>query len=728
LSRLKIFPPVVTLYPNDRQKFTAVAVPQPAMWFGVASSGDIANDFSLHVDAVQSSVAGNGAHKLYSGIGHIEWKIDDNFRPTSSGSFNMTAAILDSIGFLYLYRVTVNTTNIVIQDEALVTLDTISYSVVSGDVFKIELANGFRLYRNGTLLNSRVSLPTQTVYPMSYSANVIEPHAAAPSRILPPKLVGDWRLSETVTFTAPSHGTISTTGPSLETTYSGGTVPGTYILTGQIEPSSDAEGVQKTTAVVSIPPLETLGPRKVVLQPAEKRRFKANYDDAQAGNLVAWSVSAGRGSFTQSEFTADTFPGTSIVRATAAVNSNIAEIMVTVPAVITNASGYTAAKASEQIDFDTNIPALPFFVAAGTMAEGVGNVIPGLPAALQEKDIMLLFVETANQTVSAPSGWVATADSPQGTGTAGDVAATSLSVFWKRATAVESAPTVTDPGDHAIAQILSFRGCIDTGDPWDVTSGNTAASSTSVSIPGDTTTVANCLVVLAVSNGTDSATAQTSGYANTDLANLTERTDVNSTQGNGGGFAVATGEKATAGAYGATTATLANASTQGRISIALKPSTTAWTASIGSINSSSGIWTAPSLTGQTAKIAATNGPNIVILEIDVLEVFPLKLSAPLKWDRRKTVLSSRAEDRSRPTRVKDKDGKPFEAWENSIGNLEVSELETLHDFWDRHHPGVPFIFEDGLRGLRKVVYSDSDLSHQAESDCSIGVSFRWIEV
>jgi hypothetical protein len=60
-------------------------------------------------------------------------------------------------------------------------------------------------------------------------------------------------------------------------------------------------------------------------------------------------------------------------------------------------------------------------------------------------------------------------------------------------------------------------------------------------------------------------------------------------------------------------------------------------------------------------------------------------------------------------------------------NMEVEELEVLHDFWDSHHPGTPFVFEEMLRGVSKVVYSDNDLSHEANSDCSINVSFRWIE-
>src|SRR5262245_34651088 len=418
MSRLALFPPVATVYPNDVQKFTAKAVPQPSMWFGVASSGDIASDFSLFVDGAQSSVAGNGAHKLYSGIGFAEWTVDDNFRPTSSGSWNITGGIQDVAGFLYLYRVTVSATQILIQDEALNTLTTISYSTVSGDAYRLELANGFRLYRNGVLVHSRVSLGTQTIYPMSYSSNLIKPVITNPARILAPRLVGDWRLSETVTFTAPSHGSISATGPGLETTYSGGTVPGTYTLTGQIEPGSDAEGVQKATAIISIPPLQILGDKSITLQPGQKIRPKTNYDEAQ-GNLVSWSIPLGGGSFTQGEFTAPALAGLSTLRATASVNSNIAEISALTAAVITNANGYTAAKASEQIDFDTNIPLIPYFAGAGAFAEGTGNITPGLPVGIQVNDILLLFVESANQTVSAPSGYAAVADSPQGTGTGG---------------------------------------------------------------------------------------------------------------------------------------------------------------------------------------------------------------------------------------------------------------------------------------------------------------------
>lgn len=221
--------------------------------------------------------------------------------------------------------------------------------------------------------------------------------------------------------------------------------------------------------------------------------------------------------------------------------------------------------------------AIPTFVAAGTTVSGTGNVTPGIPAGAQADDIFLLFASTPNQVVAVPTGWAEAADSPQGSGTAGAGASTRITVLWRRATGSDTAPTLTDNWDNIIAVILAFRGCITTGDPWDVTAGDTGTSSTSVSVPGDTTTVADCLIVIACSHTTDSvsATPQFSNWANADLANVTERIDASTDSGNGSGFGITTGEKASAGAYGATTATLATASAQGRMSIALKPESAA---------------------------------------------------------------------------------------------------------------------------------------------------------
>ena len=216
----------------------------------------------------------------------------------------------------------------------------------------------------------------------------------------------------------------------------------------------------------------------------------------------------------------------------------------------------------------------PAYQAAGTVKSGTGAVTPTWPTH-QAGDVALLIVETANQSISlsTPAGFAEVTNSPQGTGTAGGTSATRLAVYWKRATtSSESNPTVADSGDHQIAQIITFRGVIDSGNPWDVTVGSVASSaSTAVSIPGATTTVGDTLIVTIVANATDTTSAQTSGWTNANLTSLTERLDENTKSGNGGGFGIATGEKTVAGAYGTTTSTLATSSVQAKMSISLKP-------------------------------------------------------------------------------------------------------------------------------------------------------------
>jgi hypothetical protein len=233
-----------------------------------------------------------------------------------------------------------------------------------------------------------------------------------------------------------------------------------------------------------------------------------------------------------------------------------------------------AVTTSSAINVTVNAAATaPNYQAAGSAVSGTGAISPAWPTH-QSGDVALLIVESANQAISlsTPAGFVEVTNSPQGTGTAGGTAATRLAVYWKRATSsAESRPTVADSGNHQIARIVTFRGVTASGNPWDVTAGNVAATaSASVSIPGATTTVANTLVVTIVANATDTSSARTSGWTNSNLTGLTERIDNNTNSGNGGGFGVATGVKATAGAYGTTTATLATSSVQARMSIALK--------------------------------------------------------------------------------------------------------------------------------------------------------------
>jgi hypothetical protein len=220
----------------------------------------------------------------------------------------------------------------------------------------------------------------------------------------------------------------------------------------------------------------------------------------------------------------------------------------------------------------------PTFVAAGAVSSGTSARTPALPSGIAANDILLLFIETANQAISITNQnggtWTQVTNSPQGTGTAGGTSATRLTAFWSRYNGTQGAPTTSDSGNHQIARIIAIRGAATSGNPWNITAGGVEATSdTSGSIPGATTTVANTLVVAAIATSLPDAsgTANFSAWANGNLTSVTERTDNTSSEGNGGGLGIVTGIKATAGAYGNTTVTTAASAVKGMMSIAIKP-------------------------------------------------------------------------------------------------------------------------------------------------------------
>ncbi len=224
-----------------------------------------------------------------------------------------------------------------------------------------------------------------------------------------------------------------------------------------------------------------------------------------------------------------------------------------------------------------NALAAPAYRASGTFTSGTGAITPPYPASMAANDVCLLVVESENQAISltTANGFAQVPTwSPQSAGTAATNPASRLALFWKRTVGGDAAPVVADPGDHVTAQIHCFSGVITSGNPWDTGAGSNdgAVNDTSGTIPGSTTTVVDTLVVLMTStsfNGT--STAQCSAWANADLTSLTEQTDNTNTVGLGGGHCLATGVKASAGAYTTTTVTLANTSFKGAISLALKP-------------------------------------------------------------------------------------------------------------------------------------------------------------
>ena len=106
-----------------------------------------------------------------------------------------------------------------------------------------------------------------------------------------------------------------------------------------------------------------------------------------------------------------------------------------------------------------------------------------------------------------------------------------------------------------------------------MTAASVAASSASVSIDGLTTTAIDCLILAAVTTGTDVASTTHIGtWANASLGSpaVTEQVDNWVSSGTGGGIGAATGGKEAAGAVSATTATLVTANTQARFCMALQ--------------------------------------------------------------------------------------------------------------------------------------------------------------
>lgn len=230
--------------------------------------------------------------------------------------------------------------------------------------------------------------------------------------------------------------------------------------------------------------------------------------------------------------------------------------------------------------------AIPTIVGVGAVDSSTGTITPGLPSGTQADDILLLFVETKGGESITVTGWEAAPNTPVD---ASVQYPTRLSVFWKRAGSSESAPTTADSGDHQIGGILGIRGCTTVGSPFFVSTGGTTAASTSQSGTSFTSYLSDLLVVNAFAQGGDGYTAgQFSAWTNASLANITERFDEFTDLGDGGGFAVATGERSATGSVSATTATF-TASTQGaQWTAALIPSTHEGKPFIRSIGSAQG--------------------------------------------------------------------------------------------------------------------------------------------
>lgn len=198
------------------------------------------------------------------------------------------------------------------------------------------------------------------------------------------------------------------------------------------------------------------------------------------------------------------------------------------------------------------------FVNKSAFASGTGALTVGAVSGVVADDLIILFVESANENIDTPTGFTQVTNSPVSTGTAASAGGVRLAVFYRWATGADTTTSVADSGNHTTAIKMAFRG-VDRTTPFDATpvSGIKTPASTSSSFPGITTATANAWIVHASALDLDAASTATTGTpTNANLIELTERHDQTVTSGVGGGLVIITGEKVTSGATGNTTASV----------------------------------------------------------------------------------------------------------------------------------------------------------------------------
>lgn len=218
----------------------------------------------------------------------------------------------------------------------------------------------------------------------------------------------------------------------------------------------------------------------------------------------------------------------------------------------------------------------PIPQAAGTPVASTGTSVNVAWPTHLANDIGIVVIETAGNsaTLTPATGWAAIPGTP--VVDLSNLAGSKLHVWWRRATS--SAMPVVATGataNHIIARLYTVRGCVTTGNPWNVvTTGIKTAFSTTATVPSLTPTLDETLITMIVGRPNDNASTTHFGVpVNANLTGLAEAGEAGTTSGNGGGFVVATGRKALPGATGTSTLTKTASTTDTYVVFALKEQT-----------------------------------------------------------------------------------------------------------------------------------------------------------
>lgn len=197
----------------------------------------------------------------------------------------------------------------------------------------------------------------------------------------------------------------------------------------------------------------------------------------------------------------------------------------------------------------------PSFVAASPLAFGVKNskVLVQIPQGSQSKDLLLVFLESANEPPAVPSGWSIVPNSAQGVGSPGTAGAVAITALYKFASSLEKPVTFDASGDHLCGISAAFRN-VDEIFPFSATSGGIQpTASTTLSLPPVTTTRSQCLIVHAVATDNDANTSSNFTSWVNPMNTPTEQFDRGTNLGAGGGIGIATFPLGVAGPSGITT-------------------------------------------------------------------------------------------------------------------------------------------------------------------------------
>lgn len=114
----------------------------------------------------------------------------------------------------------------------------------------------------------------------------------------------------------------------------------------------------------------------------------------------------------------------------------------------------------------------PTYVGAGTTGNGSGsNITLGLPVGIQQNDMLIIVATVIATGDPTCSGYTRLAVGGSNYSTTGYRSV----MFWKRATASETNPTLIVSGSQysTVARVYAFRGCSNTDPPYNVFSNST---------------------------------------------------------------------------------------------------------------------------------------------------------------------------------------------------------------------------------------------------------------